>query len=136
MKKMFLLIWLCVFLAAAPLSGAEPPKPEAMIGPEAAPVAVREGQTFALTLGSNPTTGYIWQLAEPLNEGIVRFISQEYRMDKTDRVGAGGLEIWTFKAVGSGETRINMKYVRPWEKDTTPADTAQFKIISSGEMKK
>ncbi|PKN60957.1 MAG: hypothetical protein CVU53_00430 [Deltaproteobacteria bacterium HGW-Deltaproteobacteria-11] len=107
---------------------------EAFSGP-AASVTVREGQTFALTLRSNPTTGYIWQLTEPLNEGIVRFIGQEYRMDKTDRVGAGGREIWTFKAVGSGETRINLKYARPWEKDTAPAKTAQFRIVSGGDMK-
>jgi predicted secreted protein len=101
----------------------------------AAPVAVREGQTFALTLRSNPTTGYIWQLAEPLNERIIRFTGNEYRSDKTGLMGAGGREVWTFKAVGSGETRINLKYARPWEKDTAPARTAQFRIVSAGDTK-
>jgi predicted secreted protein len=101
----------------------------------AAPVAVREGQTFALTLRSNPTTGYIWQLTEPINERIIRLTGNEYRSDKTGLMGAGGREIWTFKAVGSGETRINLKYARPWEKDTAPAKTAQFRIVSGGDMK-
>ena len=101
-----------------------------------APVAVREGQTFALTLRSNPTTGYIWQLAEPVNERIIRFTGNEYRSDKTGLMGAGGREIWTFKAVGIGETRISLKYVRPWEKDAAPAKIAQFRIFSGGDTKK
>ncbi len=101
----------------------------------AAPVAVREGQTFALTLRSNPTTGYIWQLAKPLNERIIRFTGNKYQGDISGLMGAGGREIWTFKAVGSGETRINLKYVRPWEKDTAPAKTVQFRIVSGGDMK-
>lgn len=134
MKKTIMTIWICVFLMAAPLQGADPVKMAPMIDP-AAPVAVREGQTFALTLRSNPTTGYIWQLAEPLNERIIRFTGNEYRSDKTGLMGAGGREIWTFKAVGSGETRINLKYVRPWEKDTAPAKTAQFRIVSGDDMK-
>lgn len=107
---------------------------EALSDP-AAPVAVREGQTFTLTLRSNPTTGYIWQLAEPLNERIIRFMGNEYRSNKTGLIGAGGMESWTFKAVESGETRINLKCSRPWEKGTAPAKTAQFKIIISSDMK-
>ncbi|MBA4396564.1 MAG: hypothetical protein C0394_04165 [Syntrophus sp. (in: bacteria)] len=99
------------------------------------PVAVNAGQTFTLRLRSNPTTGYIWELAEPLKEGILSFIGREYQADKTDRVGAGGTEIWTFKSVGTGETRIKLKYIRPWEKDTLPAQTAQFRININGDRK-
>jgi predicted secreted protein len=102
----------------------------------ARPVAVKAGQTFTLRLRSNPTTGYIWQLAEPLNEHIICFIGQEYRMDKTDLVGAGGTEIWTFRAVGAGETRISLKYVRPWEQNIAPAETVAFKVFSRGDTKK
>jgi len=99
------------------------------------PVAVNAGHTFILRLRSNPTTGYIWELAEPLKEGILCFIDRKYQPDKTDRVGAGGAEIWTFKAEGKGEARINLKYVRPWEKDTPPAQTAQFRININGDRK-
>ncbi|MFH1079856.1 MAG: protease inhibitor I42 family protein [Pseudomonadota bacterium] len=116
--------------------GIEKPEiSEEALSDPAAPVAVREGQAFALTLRSNPTTGYIWQLAAPLNENILRFAGNEYRSDKTGRMGAGGREIWTFKTVGSGETCISLKYARPWEKETAPAKTVQFRIISDGDMK-
>ena len=102
----------------------------------AAPIAVAPGQTFTLTLRSNPTTGYIWQPAEPVDERILRFIGSEYRSDKTGLTGAGGREVWTFKAVGSSETRIMLKYARPWEKDAAPAKTARFTVLSGNEMKK
>jgi predicted secreted protein len=104
------------------------------------PVSVRKGQTFALTLRANPTTGYIWQLAETPDGGFIQFIGHEYRSDKTGsagRAGAGGREIWTFRAAASGETTIALKYVRPWETNAAPGKSAQFKIIvTSDENKK
>lgn len=99
------------------------------------PVAVNAGQTFTLRLRSNPTTGYIWELADPLKEGVLSLIGRKYQADKTDRVGASGTEIWTFKAGGTGEARINLQYVRPWEKDTPPVQTTQFRINVNGEGK-
>jgi inhibitor of cysteine peptidase len=99
----------------------------------ATPVTVRKGQTFALTLRSNPTTGYIWQLDKPPEDGVIQFIDNQYRGDKSGLVGAGGREIWTFKAVETGETTIDLKYVRPWEKNTAPAKSALFKVVVSGD---
>ncbi|MCL5958678.1 MAG: protease inhibitor I42 family protein [Chloroflexi bacterium] len=39
--------------------------------------------------------------------------------------------MWTFKAVGKGNTTIVMKYVRPWEKGGSPAQTRTFDITVS-----
>lgn len=94
------------------------------------PVAVGSGKIFTLTLRSNPTTGYVWQLTEPLNKGVVQLVSHEYRGDKTGLAGAGGREIWTFKAVAPGEAAIDLKYVRPWETKAAPAKAALFKVIA------
>jgi predicted secreted protein len=44
-------------------------------------------------------------------------------------VGAPGKEVWTFKAVKSGKTTINFKYVRPWEKDKAPTKTTSFQVV-------
>lgn len=87
---------------------------------------------FALLLEANPTTGYSWQLAEPLDESMLILVSREYEQSKKEgekkegeegeaMVGVGGEEVWTFRAVGEGETEISLKYVRPWEA-TTPDD--------------
>jgi inhibitor of cysteine peptidase len=132
------IICLCLLLIAGRIQGAEPFEPVPAIGPEAcwlpaATVTVRKGQIFALTLRSNPTTGYIWQLGKPPEDGVIQFIDNQYRGDKSGLVGAGGREIWTFKAVGTGETTIDLKYVRPWEKNTAPAKSALFKVVVSGD---
>ncbi len=92
---------------------------------------VTAGRDFTLSLKSNQTTGYQWQLDGPLDEKVVRYESKEYKADQSragQNVGAGGVEIWKFKAVGKGSTDIRMKYVRPWEKDTKPAEQRVFKV--------
>ncbi len=90
---------------------------------------VTVGQQFSITLASNVTTGYHWELAEPLDEAMVQLVGSEYQAPETRRVGAGGQEVWTFRAVGPGQTSINLKYVRPWEKDVAPVRTATYVVI-------
>lgn len=86
------------------------------------------GQQFTVTLESNATTGYQWQLANPLNESIVKLVGSEYKAPQDGRIGQGGQEVWTFKAAGKGTTQISMKYVRSWEKDVPPAQTKTFTV--------
>lgn len=91
---------------------------------------VKVGEEFTATLLSNATTGYKWDLASPLKESIVKLAHQQYiAPEQSMRVGAGGKEAWTFRAVGRGKTEIRMKYVRPWEKGVPPARTAVYKVV-------
>ena len=94
------------------------------------PIAVSPGREFTITLQSNRTTGFSWQLASPLDEAVLKFVLSDYKAPQSKLQGAGGKEIWTFRAVGRGQTTISLKYVRPWEKDVPPARTAIFKIVS------
>ncbi|OPY74035.1 MAG: Chagasin family peptidase inhibitor I42 [Syntrophorhabdus sp. PtaU1.Bin058] len=93
------------------------------------PFVMKAGDEFVLTLESNPTTGYRWQIADKPDEKIVRLIGSEYKAPDTKLVGAGGNEIWTFRAEGKGKAAINLIYVRPWEKGTPPAKTANVTIV-------
>ena len=90
---------------------------------------VAVGQTFVITLASNVTTGYHWELAASLNQEVVELVSSEYKASETKLVGVGGQEIWTFRAVGRGQIIINLKYVRPWEKDVAPVETASYTVV-------
>lgn len=92
-------------------------------------ISTKAGETISITLDSNPTTGYQWQLANPVDEKVLKLISSVYRMPETNMVGAGGKEVWTFKALSGCQTTINFEYVRPWEKDKEPAKKATFTII-------
>jgi predicted secreted protein len=93
---------------------------------------VQAGDTFSLTLDSNPTTGYQWQLAETLDEGVLQLVAKTYSSSQTNVAGAGGKENWNFYAVGQGTTVISLKYARPWETDAPPAVNRQFTVIVSG----
>ncbi|MBU0672161.1 MAG: protease inhibitor I42 family protein [Candidatus Margulisbacteria bacterium] len=89
---------------------------------------VRIGENISFSLDSNATTGYQWQLARPLDNNFVELVSSVYLVPNTGRVGTGGTEIWTFKALKVGRTKIYLKYVRPWEKDEPPAETRVFDV--------
>ena len=90
---------------------------------------VQAGQSFTITLEANKTTGYEWQLAKPLDKRMVKLIGSEYLVDKTGLIGAGGKQVWVFKALKKGKTNIYMRYVRPWEKDIPPVKEEHFLII-------
>jgi len=92
-------------------------------------IEVKAGQRFIIRLDANPTTGYQWQLVQPLDPNILELVSSEYRPTETKLVGAGGKEVWTFKAVGAGKAKLSLKYVRPWEKDAKPAEREDFIIV-------
>ncbi len=95
----------------------------------AKPIEVKKGETFSIHLASNPTTGFKWQLAGPIDGSILIEAGHEYLRPASMLVGAGGKEIWKFRAAGKGKTVIEMEYVRSWEKQTAPAGKASFRII-------
>ncbi len=92
-------------------------------------IEAKVGQDFVITLGSNPTTGYSWQLAEPLPR-MLKLQSKRYIPDIPQKIGGGGTEKWTFKPVRSGEVIIIFEYVRPWQKETPPVRRRSFSIVA------
>ena len=92
-------------------------------------IEIATGQEFTIELDANATTGYQWQLAEPLDKKIIELLSAEYRASETSIIGAGGKEIWKFRAVARGNTIISMKYIRAWEKDIAPIKNIQFRVL-------
>jgi len=87
-------------------------------------VMTEEGKEFTVRLASNRTTGYQWRAAGQPDDRFVKLVKSEYIPFDGGAIGAGGEEIWTFLAVGKGDTEITMEYVRPWEKTQPPAKTA------------
>ncbi len=91
-------------------------------------ITVEEGDEFTLSLESNRTTGYRWVLVQEPDSRVVRLAGTEYRPSKSRRIGAGGMEIWTFAAVGKGNAVISLQYLRPWEKGIPAVRRADFSI--------
>ena len=87
------------------------------------------GDNFTITMESNPTTGYSWQVAGELDSDLVQLVGSKFVPGETSRIGAPGKEEWVFKAIGEGKTTVSFNYVRPWEKDVIPARTDSFDIV-------
>jgi inhibitor of cysteine peptidase len=89
-------------------------------------VELEPGQSLEVSLDSNPTTGYRWEVAE-IHEAVLRQVGEsEFVMaDERDPPppGAGGTEIFCFEALGKGRTPLTLIYHRPWEQGVDPIET-------------
>lgn len=85
---------------------------------------------FSIILVSNPTTGYSWSFTVPLDDKVITLTGDEFLPPDNLRKGAPGKQLWTFRAVGEGETTISLEYVRPWEKGKPPARSMTFTVIA------
>lgn len=91
-------------------------------------VWAKAGKEFKITLRSNITTGFQWQLTKAVDREYIVVTGLRYITRKTRRPGAGGKEEWTFRAVKPGKTVISFQYVRPWEESVPPADKKRFVV--------
>ena len=91
-------------------------------------ISVKKGETFTVELDSNPSTGYGWDLQ--LTAGKASLVKQDFRSSTPPGsmiCGAGGTEIYTYKAEEMGTIELNADYKRSWEKNP-PAKTCQFHV--------
>ena len=86
-------------------------------------IHVGVGQSFAIALTGNPTTGYTWQ-AE-VEEQYLQPLGRKFE-PRGQGVGAGGLEVVRFRALQAGETEITLRYKRPWQAEAR--DTKGFSV--------
>jgi inhibitor of cysteine peptidase len=95
-------------------------------------VEVRVGQVLVLTLESNPTTGYSWEIVE-VNDSVLRRAGEPEFKAASEQdpapLGAGGVEVFRFEAVGAGETRLELVYHRPWEEGVEPLETYSVEVV-------
>ena len=77
-------------------------------------VEVAVNGTITVTLDSNATTGYSWQLSGISDSSVLEKTNNVYEVPTSGRIGAGGKEVWTFKALTAGKATINMEYDQPW----------------------
>lgn len=80
-------------------------------------VNLTRGQTWNLSLDSNPTTGYSWQTqVSPEGQDVIK-VTSEYAAAQhpVGMTGVGGKHTWTVTAVKQGEAKVELRYVRPWE---------------------
>jgi inhibitor of cysteine peptidase len=77
-------------------------------------VNIAVGGTLTVTLDSNVTTGYSWELKEIGDTDVLQKTDNKYVAPANEAIGAGGKEVWTFKALAAGTSTLTMDYSQPW----------------------
>ena len=94
-------------------------------------VEVAAGRTLILTLESNPTTGYRWEVVEA-KDAVLRQVGEaEFTVASEldpPPPGTGGVEVFRFEAFEAGETLLELVYHRPWEEGVEPLETYSIRV--------
>jgi len=92
------------------------------------PVALKVGESLAITLDSNPSTGYSWQLST-MKRGILQQQGEpQYTPPAQPLPGAGGQHTFQFAAVGAGHTTLTLVYKQPFDRKAAPAETFSIQV--------
>ena len=93
------------------------------------------GQLLEISLEGNASTGYSWEIEADGAPQLTLAPSPEGKAEATaanadapDKVGSPTTLHWHFEAAQPGTTTVRLVYLRPWEKDVAPAQTAEFKV--------
>lgn len=82
-------------------------------------------EEFEIVLSADQSTGYHWELLQLLDETMLRYLGKEYSAHgrTLSSPGSAGCEIWRFKTVGEGETRIMFGYLVPDDVEFSDMDS-------------
>jgi predicted secreted protein len=80
------------------------------------PIEVGVNDEFTIMLSSNPSTGHHWEITNPLDESKVTLIKKEFFGRGCMTAGAGGTDLWRFRAKSEGATEISMGHFHPYDR--------------------
>jgi len=118
MTRLSILLVTLVVLGTLLVAGCAPGGTKEYNSPSQ-PIEAKVGESFMITLESNPTTGYKWEAS--FDQNLLKLVKSEYKRDesKAGLVGAGGKEYFIFQGVKSGDAQIKMTYKRSWEQSAS-----------------
>ena len=79
------------------------------------PIRAAAGETFTIVMNANASTGYHWEIIGPLDDAHLEFVLREYVGSEPAMPGSGGVEVWTMKAVSTGEALFVLGNYPPGE---------------------
>lgn len=89
------------------------------------------GEPFRLILPENPTSGYIWMVAEPPSSNVF-LLRQEYFPGNFGfpRMGSGGFRNMIFETIEKGRAELVIRLRRPWDPEEEYVDlfTLRFEV--------
>ena len=130
MKVSYALLLVAILMGLAGCSAGEPIVVE--LANSGATATISTGDLLDARLESNPTTGYGWEVIEVDETILARQEEPEYveaRGEPLQVMGAGGWQVFHFKANQAGQTTLKMVYRRSWETDVEPERTFELTVV-------
>ncbi|MEI7576844.1 MAG: protease inhibitor I42 family protein [Armatimonadota bacterium] len=92
-------------------------------------IAVKKGESFVVSLKSNPTTGYQLHMISRGDEPW-KLIKQQYQSEANSgrKTGVGGVERFEFKATRPGTARLTFVDVRSFDMKGTLATATPWQV--------
>ena len=82
---------------------------------------VRVGSEISVRLPSRLGTGYGWQVVHRDRSCLAEIEPPRVQRDREAKPGEGELQIFRFRAMNPCNTRLELRYVRPWWPPSTGA---------------
>ena len=90
-------------------------------------IDLRVGDTLAITLPGNPTTGFKWEPGAPA-PAILRPRGGTEFKPISSGMGSAGQVTLRFDAASAGQAELTLVYHRPFEKNVPPAKTFRLRV--------
>lgn len=115
----------------APIAPAAPEKGELDNAPDGASITIKQGGELIVKLDTNLTTGYQW--TGPASSGpVLSMIGNPIYVNKGNEprfIGAGGVNVFRFKAEQAGRVTLQFDHKRPWEANAAPAKSIRYAVV-------
>jgi inhibitor of cysteine peptidase len=86
------------------------------------------GDALEISLPATSGTGYTWR-AEPVAGSFVKLAGEpEFKRDSA-MPGASGHQVFHFAVEANGTGTLELRYLRPWEKNNAPAKVFKIHFI-------
>lgn len=90
-------------------------------------IEVKVGERFAISLQSNPTTGYRWH--PEFDSEFLKLVESEFVPPSSEMIGAAGVETFVFSTLKQGQVEVTMIYKRPWEDEAFDEQSKKVNIV-------
>ena len=91
-------------------------------------VTLSVDQNLQITLASNSSTGYSWNIVS-IDPALLKQIGEEEYRQESNRRGGGGRTTFRFKPVGKGKFFLKLAYYRAWEKNSSYEKTFTVTLL-------
>jgi inhibitor of cysteine peptidase len=90
-------------------------------------VSVDPGEVIEVTLESNPSTGYVWEIV--MTPEMIELSGDEYVAPGGDLVGEPGSHTFMFNVLDDGAGVLRLEYIRPFEDPAAPERVVEYIVV-------